>query len=86
MKQLEQANHPTTFRIPQSGKRDPYFNLTRSFYYAAEAAGQLRLVRLKKRGNQRGITLIPYDAVLALLSESQAGASESIGPQSCGLI
>lgn len=73
MKHLEQANHPTTFRIPQSGTRDPYFNLTRSFYYAAEAEGQLKLVRLKKRGNRRGITLVPYAAVVEMLRENDAG-------------
>ncbi|MCP9773965.1 hypothetical protein KBY66_15355 [Synechococcus sp. Tobar12-5m-g] len=73
MKHLEQTNHPITFRIPQSGTRDPHFSLTRSFYYAAEAAGQLKLVRLKKRGNRRGITLVPYAAVVEMLRENDAG-------------
>jgi hypothetical protein len=77
MKHLEQANLPTTFRLPKSGTRDPHFSLTRSFYYAAEAEGQLKLIRLKKRGNQRGVTLIPYVAVLRLLSESNLSAAST---------
>ena len=72
MKPNDPVIPPTTFRLPQSGTRDPYFGLTRSFYYAAEADGQLKLVRLKKRGYLRGVTLVPYDAVLELLNESQA--------------
>lgn len=66
---------PTTFRLPQSGKRDPHFGLTRSFYYAAESEGQLKLIRIKKRGNQRGVTLIPYAAMLELLSETSLSSA-----------
>jgi hypothetical protein len=54
---------PETFRLPKSGQRDPHFGLSRSFYYELEAAGKIRFIRPKKRGNQRGITLIPYDDV-----------------------
>jgi hypothetical protein len=54
---------PETFRLPKPGERDPFFGLSRSFYYELEAAGKIRLIRLRKRGNTRGITLIPYDEV-----------------------
>jgi hypothetical protein len=67
---------PATFRLPKSGTRDPYFGLARSFYYRAEAEGQLKLVRLTKRGNQRGVTLVPYDAILKILDESQASSKQ----------
>ncbi len=77
MKPNDKAHPPTTFRLPPSGTRDPHFGLARSFYYSAEAEGQLRLIRLRKRGNQRGVTLVPYDAVLELLSESEGGAVEA---------
>lgn len=76
MKPNDPVIPPTTFRLPQSGTRDPYFGLTRSFYYASEAAGQLKLVRLTKRGNQRGVTLVPYDAILKILDESQASSKQ----------
>lgn len=78
MKPNETAPPPTTFRLPQSGMRDPHFGLARSFYYAAEAEGQLRLIRLKKRGNQRGVTLVPYEAVLELLKAEENTKSETV--------
>jgi hypothetical protein len=56
---------PETFRLPRPGQRDPYFGLSRSAYYELERAGTIRLVRLCKRGNIRGTTLIPFDQVLA---------------------
>jgi hypothetical protein len=66
------TSRPEFFRLPRSGERDPHFGLARSFYYAAETDGQLKLVRVKKRGNQRGVTLIPYAAVIALLNEAHS--------------
>lgn len=64
---------PEFFRLPTRG-RDPYFGLTRSFYYSCEKSGVLRFQRLRKRGAARGITLVPYDAVANLI-RSQDGAS-----------
>jgi hypothetical protein len=55
---------PETFRLPKPGQRDPYFGLSRTAYYELERAGTIRLVRLRKRGNLRGTTLIPFDQVL----------------------
>jgi hypothetical protein len=58
---------PETFRLPKPGERDPYFGLPRTAYYELEQDGRLQLVRLRKRGHQRGITLIPFDDVLAVI-------------------
>ena len=58
---------PEFFRLPKSGARDPYFGLPRTTYYDLEKTGDIRLVRLKKRGNIRGTTLIPFDQVRAYL-------------------
>jgi hypothetical protein len=58
---------PITYRLPRVGERDPWFNLSRAWYYAAEADGRLALIRLRERGKKRGATLIPSSAVLALL-------------------
>lgn len=55
-------SRPETFRLPPKGS-DPYFGLTRSFYYEGEKRGYWRLVRLRERGKLRGITLVPYDSV-----------------------
>ena len=58
---------PEFFRLPKSGVRDPYFGLPRTTYYELEKVGTIRLVRLRKRGNTRGTTLIPFDQVLVHL-------------------
>jgi hypothetical protein len=62
-----QHPRPEFFRLPKSGERDPHFGLPRTTYYELEKAGTVRLVRLRKRGNIRGSTLIPFDQVLAYL-------------------
>ena len=63
-------HRPEFFRPPKHGV-DPYFGLGRSFYYEAEARGWFKLVRLRERGKQRGITLIPYDAVAAFIQRER---------------
>jgi len=66
------SERPETFRPPKRGG-DPYFGLTRSWYYKAEADGLLRLIRLRSRGKQRGVTLVPYDDVAALIAAAKLG-------------
>jgi len=51
------SQRPEWFRLPKSGG-DPYFGLGRSYYYEGEKQGQWTLVRLRKRGKQRGVTLV----------------------------
>jgi hypothetical protein len=58
---------PEFFRLPKPSQRDPYFGLARTTYYELEKIGAIRLTRLRKRGNTRGTTLIPFDQVLAYL-------------------
>ena len=43
------------FRLPQPGKRDPFFGLSRGWYYKAEAAGEIRMVAIRNRGAVRGV-------------------------------
>lgn len=62
---------PEFFRLPARGG-DPYFGLTRAFLYAAEKRGDLRLVRIRGRGKQRGITLVPYDAVAEFIRKHES--------------
>jgi hypothetical protein len=61
------AGYPETYRLPGQNKRDPYWGLSRSWYYEAEKAGFLKLIRLRKRGNMRGVTLVPFRAVAELI-------------------
>ena len=65
-------NRPETFRLPRPGQRDPFFGLTRTWYYEAEKDGAIRLFRLRKRGYKRGTTLVPYDQVRAYVFGSAA--------------
>jgi hypothetical protein len=60
------ASRPETFRLPKVGG-DPFFGFGRSFYYEGEKRGYWRLVRIRERGKQRGVTLVPYDAVAAFV-------------------
>lgn len=57
---------PVTFRLPTRG-HDPYFGLGRSWFYAAERAGLLSMIRLRTKGQTRGVTLVKTADVLALL-------------------
>jgi hypothetical protein len=63
---------PETFRLPKHGERDPHFGLSRTAFYELEAAGAIRLIRLRKRGNLRGTTLIPFDQVAAYVRKMEA--------------
>ena len=67
------VSRPETFRLPKSGV-DPWFGFSRSFYYEGEARGYWRLIHIRARGKRRGITLVPFDAVLAFVRR-QRGAS-----------
>lgn len=64
------AIRPEFFRLPRRGQ-DPYFGLTRGYYYGEDKAGRLILLRLRKPGTKRGVTLIPYLQVAALLRAEQ---------------
>jgi len=59
-------SRPEFFPLPKSGG-DPYFGLCRSYYYEGEKRGYWRLIRIRERGKQRGVTLVPFDAVAAFV-------------------
>jgi hypothetical protein len=63
------ASRPETFRLPKAAERDPFFGLSRAFYYQGEQNNWWRLIRLRQRGKQRGITLVPFDAVARFVRE-----------------
>ena len=64
------VSRPETFRLPKRGG-DPFFGLSRAWYYAAEKNGLIKLGRLRDRGKLRGVTLVPYDDVAALIAEAR---------------
>jgi hypothetical protein len=63
------AETPITFRLPPPGVSDPHFGFSRSFYYMLEKRGALKLIRIVEPGRTRGITLIRYADVAALIRE-----------------
>jgi hypothetical protein len=65
---LSALRRPEFFRLPKSGG-DPYFGFGRSYYYEGEQRGYWKLVRIRERGKLRGITLVPYDAVLSFVQK-----------------
>jgi hypothetical protein len=67
------ASRPETFRLPKSGG-DPFFGFSRSFYYEGEQRGYWRLIRIRERGKLRGITLVPYDAILTFVRNTMGVA------------
>ena len=68
-----QPQAPEFFRLPSRGP-DPFFGLTRSYYYQLETAGSIRLTRIRDRGKLRGITLVPYDVVRTFIRSQMTEA------------
>ena len=64
-------SRPEFYRLPKPGEGDPYFGLTRAHYYDLEKRGKLKLVRLRRPGAERGVTLVPYAKVAALVYAAQ---------------
>lgn len=60
------------FRMPVAGKRDPFFNLSRAWYYKAAANGEIKVIHVRQRGALKGVTLIVYDSVCAYFRRSSA--------------
>jgi hypothetical protein len=55
------------FRLPPPGKRDPFFGLSRGWYYKAFAAGEIKMVALRQRNAVRGVRLVVYESVAAFI-------------------
>jgi len=68
------ASRPETFRLPKNGGVDPYFGLTRAYYYSGEQKNWWRLIRLRQRGKLRGVTLVPFDQVAAFIRRQRESA------------
>ena len=69
---------PEFYRLPPTGP-DPFFGLTRAWYYAAEKRGDIRLVRLRERGKLRGVTLVSFDAIGAYVRGQVAQVAQEAG-------
>lgn len=65
------------FRLPQPGKRDPLFGLSRGWYYKASAAGEIKMVSVRQRGALRGVRLVVLDSVLAYIKRSAEAVKDA---------
>jgi hypothetical protein len=75
------ALRPETFRLPKPGVSDPFFGFSRAFYYAGEQRGYWKLIRIRDEGKERGVTLVPYQAVAEFVRaqmETQEGGTAAI--------
>ncbi|MEO7797251.1 MAG: hypothetical protein ABIY47_05950 [Opitutaceae bacterium] len=69
--QNQTAQHRVEFfRLPQPGKRDPYFGLSRAWYYKAATLGEIRMVAVRQRNALRGVRLVVYDSVADYIRRS----------------
>lgn len=57
---------PEFFRLPSRGP-DPFFGLSRGFYYELERDGLLQMVRIQRPGTKRGVLLVPFEATRRLI-------------------
>jgi hypothetical protein len=65
------------FRLPAPGKRDPYFGLSRGWYYKTAAMGEIRMISVRQRNALRGVRLVEYDSVAAYVR--RAGEPVQLG-------
>ncbi|HWA10541.1 MAG TPA: hypothetical protein VG838_13940 [Opitutaceae bacterium] len=66
------------FRLPAPGKRDPFFGLSRGWYYKAAAAGEIKMVALRQRGALRGVRLVAYDSVCDYIRRAAEAAHTTL--------
>ena len=60
------------FRLPAPGKRDPFFGLSRGWYYKAAALGEIKMVAARQRNALRGVRLVVYDSVADYIRRAAA--------------
>jgi len=75
--QATTSARPEFVTLPARGG-DAVCNLSRSWWYAAEADGLIRLGRLRKKGGLRGRVLLPVDRAVALIESLGAQAATDI--------
>lgn len=74
------------FRLPAPGKRDPFFGLSRGWYYKAAAAGEIKMVALRQRGALRGVRLVAYDSVCDYIRRAADVAETTLAATAASLV
>jgi len=68
------ASRPETFRLPRKRCNDPFFGFSRAHYYIGEENGWWRLIRIKRPGKLRGVTLVDYNSVADFVRKQKEAA------------
>ena len=63
------------FEPRDENKADPFFGLSRGWYYKAAAPGEIKMVAIRNRGAVRGVRLVAYDSVLDHVRRSMDGVT-----------
>jgi hypothetical protein len=71
---------PETYRLPKPGSGDPFFGCSRSHYYELDKRlrkrGEKFLIHMCDEGKSRGVTLVPYEKMAAIVREAQDGEAK----------
>ncbi len=73
------AHRVEFFRLPSPGKRDPFFGLSRGWYYKAAAHGEIKMIALRQRNALRGVRLVVFDSVLDYIKRSSEVPQDATG-------
>jgi hypothetical protein len=68
------------FRLPTPGKRDPFFGLSRGWYYKAASLGEIKMISVRQRNALRGIRLVVYDSVADYVRRAEKSATAAATP------
>ena len=66
---------PEFVRFPRNGEREPHTGLTRAFLYSLAAAGEIKTVKLRRRGNNAGVSLISFDSLIEYINRAKEASA-----------
>lgn len=69
-----ETTRPEFIRLPTKG-RDPFFGLTRSYFYQLIERGQIESFTLRERGKKNGCRLVSYDSVRDFILKHREGGT-----------
>lgn len=73
------------FRLPGPRQRDPFFGLSRGWYYKAASLGEIKMIAVRRRNALRGVRLIVYDSVADHIRRAAMVAVEATTPTANGV-
>ena len=68
--QTQPPVRPEFVRFPRNGEREPHTGLTRAFLYSLAKTNEIRTIKLRKRGNNAGVSLIVFDSLIDYITRA----------------